>query len=114
MKDGGSKKSNYSKKLTSISTKTTAASTVDCNLGFTAPLQNLQPSLSFYSQDDILKVEISDYGFVIAKGKFGECGTVTSPETLALKQCIKDGNKYKATILEISKTSCKVRIRRAL
>jgi hypothetical protein len=114
MKDGGNRQTNYVKKITPIPSYSGSGGQDLCEITLTAALQNLQPALSSYAEDDVLTVEVSMDGFVIATGKFGPCGTLAVPKTLVLKKCIEDGNRYKATIVSISASTCTVKIRRLL
>ncbi|WP_316758577.1 hypothetical protein [Pedobacter aquatilis] len=114
MKDGGSGKSNYTKSLAVKPTLIGGVGSDDCNINFTTYLQKLQPALASYEVDDVLVVDVDASGNVITSGKHGLCGTIAAPETIQLKQCIKKGKKYKATILDISTGSCQVRVRRLI
>jgi hypothetical protein len=112
MKDGGSSKINYIKKIIPSPGYSDAGEQDECDLVFTAALQNIQLALPNYAEDDVLNVEVNTDGFVVVTGKFGSCGTLTTPKTLTLKRCIEDGKRYKATIVTISSSACTVKVRR--
>jgi hypothetical protein len=114
MKDGGNGKANYTKSLAVKPSVGGVIGSDDCNIAFTTYLQKLQPIFVDYKVDDVLIVDVDTAGNVIASGKHGLCGTIAAPETIELKQCLKQGKKYKATILDITSVSCQVRVRRLI
>ena len=83
----------------------------DCNsVNITIDLVKLQPALSSYALDDVLSVEIDSNANIIATGSHGICGYITSLDSNRLIACLNKGIAFKAVIILINATSCRVRI----
>lgn len=109
MKGGGYSSVGYSREL-SGSKKEMKEN--DCeSINFTTKLQKIQPAISKSSQGDILKVELDKDEKIVAVSSDGICGYISSIESIELIDCINKGNIYKATIINLSTSSCEVRVR---
>lgn len=73
-------------------------------------LVNLQPALVKYRIGDILEITLDANDNIIAIGEHGICGNVTPLNSRKLIECIKRGKTFKAVIIGINATSCRVRI----
>ncbi|TDS52419.1 hypothetical protein [Myroides indicus] len=62
---------------------------------------------------DILEIELSQFETVTLSNRNGETlGSIAHRSTAELIECIKNGNKYQATITSISMPACNVKIER--
>lgn len=110
MKGGGSSHTNYTRTITIGGNITDSVD--DCStIVFETNLQNIQPVLAKYVKGDELKVELDNSGNIQAVGVYGVCGYITHLESEKLIKCIKNGNKFKAAIKDITSSSCTVIIR---
>lgn len=82
----------------------------DCdNLRTDANLSNLQPALAKYCLSDSLLIGF-DKKRIVAFGEYGVCGYITTLDSQRLIDCMIDGKSFKAVIIRIDATSCRVRI----
>ena len=84
----------------------------DCDsIIFDTELQSLQPTFVNYVEDDVLKVQLDSTGRILVTGIHGSCGYITSIDAIQIIECLKKGKKFKAVVLNINTSYCKVRIR---
>lgn len=109
MKGGGFRSIGYTRELSG--SRPTSENDKCDSINFLTKLQNIQPALSSQSKGDILNVDLDPNGSIVAIGQSGTCGTISSIESIMLIECLKKGKSYKATIINISTSSCEVRVR---
>ena len=71
-------------------------------------------TLSTVSVGDLLKIELrSAPNRLVAMAKIGSAaGSINSPLTQEITQCILEGHQFVAEVLQLRGTTCKVRVRR--
>lgn len=83
----------------------------DCDkLFLIVDLQNIQPAVKDYEVNDILNIELDDKERIHAIGKYGVCGYVPAVQASQLVKCLNKGKLFKAVVLDITTTTCQVRI----
>lgn len=109
MKGGGFSSVGYARELSGYKKETNEN---DCeSINFITTLQKIQPLMSKKSKGDILRVELDKDEKIMAVSPDGVCGFITSDQSIRLIDCIKKGNSYKATIINLTASSCEVRVR---
>lgn len=111
MKGGGNRNRNYSEQLSTISGGH-SVNNDDCSkITFETNLKKLQKKISTLNVGDVLQLNLDEEMQLINALSGGVlCGIVDAPQAIQLRNCMKKGHKYKATILELDITFCKVRI----
>lgn len=79
-------------------------------INFITNLQNIQPYITYYNVSDILEVKLDSVDNIYAEGSHGICGYITAMSATQLMKCLKKGKLFIATILDISTSSCRVKI----
>jgi invasion protein IalB len=91
----------------------------DCDLVFEVDLVSLRPPAAQIADGAVLNVDLVEQGnleAVVCKRPIEQdvVGTLAAFEGLAeLIDCIRRGNAYTAVVIRNSRTSCRVRVRRA-
>ena len=86
----------------------------DCNIVERTPLNSPKPNvLQQLKKGDVLDVQPSaDKRSIVArKEEVGIAGSLTPRRLAELLECIEQGRKYKATVLELRGAFCEVEIR---
>lgn len=114
MKGGGGGSQNYSRQLAGSAGASSSNKDEEClNILFDVYLKKIQNVVFELKVGDILKLQLEmemQLLNVLSNGDL--CGIVDAPDVLKLRNCIKKGYQYKATILELDRAQmkCKVRI----
>ncbi len=75
----------------------------DCgNIIFSTQLQKVQPSISTIVAGDILPIQSSATTLSVHIDSGEICGYIISPYNKKIIDCIKKGNRFKATVLSIA------------
>jgi hypothetical protein len=113
MKGGGGGSHNYSRQLSGAAGGNSGNGDEEClKLRIEANLKQLQSKIYTLVIGDILQLELdNEMQLVIASSDGILCGVVDAVKVIQLRACMIKGYKFKATILEINSTSCKVLIR---
>ena len=115
MKGGGNRERNYQRELQNSynNSSTNGAIEDSCDRLFLSniELQNIQPVISKYSEDDVLDIKLDTNENIIASGLFGIAGYIIGINSQKLIDCLRKGKTYKGTITEISSAICKISIR---
>lgn len=86
----------------------------DCNIVERTPLNSPKSGiLSQLKKGDVLDVQPSDdkRSIVAVKPAVGVAGSLTPRRLADLLECIEQGRKYKATVVELKGAFCEVEIR---
>lgn len=112
MKGGGGSSHNYSKQLSGALGGNSENSDDEClKIRIEANLKQLQSKVHTLIIGDILQLELdAEMELVTALSDGILCGIVDAVKVVQLRMCMKRGYKFKATVLEINTTSCKVLI----
>lgn len=114
MKGGGGGSQNYSRQLAGTQGAGSIGGDDEClNILFDVYLKKIQSQIFKLNVGDILQIDLDQemqLVNVLSKGIL--CGIVDTPQVLQLRNCIKKGYRYKATIIELdgNEEKCKVRI----
>ncbi len=114
MKGGGGGGQNYTRQLKGAKGSSTLSGDDEClNIQFDVYLKKLQSQIFTLSIGDILQLDLDQemqLVNVLFEGKL--CGIVDAPKVLQLRNCMKKGHQYKATIIELDSANakCKVKI----
>lgn len=109
MKDGGHSHLRYTREISPSSSYMNDDNNCD-KINFSTDLQNIQSNISDYCVNDILDVKLDVVERIYVEGEHGICGYITAIPSTQLKNCLKKGKQFEAVMLNVSSTSCRVKI----
>lgn len=117
MKGGGSGKKRYTKYTSPLNEGGSlygsgSSNSDDCaTVNFTAQLEKVQPALSTVVAGETLTIGLTGNTLPVYNDAGEICGYIAALHIAKLISCIRKGNKYKATVLSISGSICKVHVK---
>jgi hypothetical protein len=117
MKGGGSGRKRYTKYTSPINEGGSlygsgSSKTDDCaTINFISQLEKVQPALSTVVAGEILTIGFTRNTLPVYNDAGDICGYLAAVQIAQLIACIKKGYKYKAAVLSISGSVCKVHVK---